>query len=232
MASITWATLKAQIQRKLDDTAGKKFDPDTLLVDCVNDALAAFAATHTGVASNYEITGDGTTYVFDLPSDIVDEEGSKVVAVHWKQSVWLTELEYWPGRAWPSTSATTTSNPLGYVLWPTGKIRFSRIPVTSQVVTLHYVGHYPTVTGDSSVITVPRWAREAIKYHACASALDGQSIKASTLGQYKSRMEAGDPEDNPVLQQARYFMRRYYDILAAHPTPQYDKLFPVPGRYE
>jgi hypothetical protein len=223
--SVTWATLKAQLQRKLDDNSGRKYDSD-LLMDAVNDALAAFAATHTGVLSDFEITGDGLSKTWDLPDDIVDEEGAKVVAVHWKQNQWLTALEYWPGESWHSASVTTSSRPLGYVVYGT-EIRFSRIPSDGQAVTVHYVAHYPEVEDDDSAITVPRWAREAIKCYAAAVALEPASVKASNLGQYKDRTESGSPEDNPMYKQAEYFMRRYDYILSKHQPPQYDRLFPI-----
>jgi hypothetical protein len=230
MASVTWATLKAQIARKLDDTSYRTYS-EGLLLDAVNDALEAFAAAHTGVASDIELTGDGTTYEFDLPSDLIEEEGAGVYAVHWTQNTWLTELEYWPGKAWPNSTRSTSSNPLGYILWPQGKISFSRIPKASQAVTIHYVAYYAEVVNDDSTISVPRWARSAIKHFVCAEALEPGSAKASKLGQYKSKRESGDPEDNPLLRLAEHYMKRYYEVLAAHQPPQYTKLQPHEGRY-
>ena len=228
--SVTWATLKTQIGRKLKDPSHSKYDED-LLLDAVNDALVAFAASHTGVASDFPIDGDGSTYEFDLPADIVEEEGAGIYAVYWTENTWLTKLEYWPGRAWSSTSRTTTSSPLGYIMWPTGKVSFSRIPANAQAVTLHYVAYYPTVVGDSSLITVPRWALEAIKLYAAAVSLEPASTKAGNLGQYKSRREAGQPEDNPLLRLAEHYLSRYNEILAAHQPPQYSKIQPVGDRY-
>ena len=219
----TWATFKAKIARKLDDPTYKKYS-ETLLLDAVNDALAAFAAAHTGVASDFAITGDGSTYEFDLPADIVEEEGAGVYAVHWKENTWLTRREYWPGTAWANTSRTTTSNPLGFVLWPQGVINFTRVPVSDQAITVHYVAYYPEVADDASSITVPRWALEAIKLYVAAVALEPASTKAGTLGQYKTRREAGQPEDNPLLRLAQHYIKRYYEILAAHQPPQYTKL--------
>jgi len=224
--SVTWAALKAQVGRKLDDPTYAKYTA-ALLLDVVNDALTAFAATHTGVASDFPITGDGTTYEFALPADIVETEGAGVYAVHWKENTWLARREYWPGGVWPNTARSTTSNPLGYILWPQGRISFSRVPVADQAVTVHYVAYHPLVEDDNSSITVPRWALEAIKLYVAAVALEPSSTKAATLGQYKSRREAGGPEDNPVLRLAEHYMQRYYEILAAHATPQYAKLQPV-----
>jgi len=224
--SVTWGVLKGQIARKLNDPENKKYSEE-VLADAVNDALLAFAASHTGVASDFDLEGDGETYQYDLPPDIIEEEGAGVYAVHWEENTWLARLEYWPGEAWPNTERSMSSNPMGYVLWPTGKITFSRIPADEQVVTIHYVAYYSEVANDDSLIAVPKWALEAIKLYAAATALEPASTKAGALGQYKSRREAGEPEDNPLLRLAEHYLKRYYEILAAHQPPQYVKLQPV-----
>lgn len=220
---MNWATLKAQIARKLDDPTYNKYSED-LLEDGVNDALAAFASAHTGIASDFEITGDGSTYDFDLPDGIVESEGKGVYAVHWEKNAWLKELEYWPGKAWKSSSRSTSTVPKAYVLWPRGKISFTRIPDSGQAITVHYVAHYPIVSGDTTEILVPRWAREAIKLYVAANALEPTATSTGDLRRWNKQRDSGNPEDNPVLQLAHHYMQRYYDILAQHPAPQYDKL--------
>ena len=227
MASITWGTLKPRIARKLKDTGYNKYSED-LLQDCVNDALTAFAADHTGIASDHTVTGDGSTYTFDLPSDIVDAEGSGVFAVHWEKNLWLSEIEYWPGRAWASTTRSTSSKPRAYVLWPTGSISFTRIPDNDQEITIHYVAHYPEVTGDSSDITVPRWAREPIKLYTAARALEPSALAAGDLGRWRTDRDSGNPEHNPLLRMTEYFMNQYWEKLSRQTPPQYDKLMPEP----
>jgi len=224
--SLTWGTLKAQIARRLNDADHRTYS-EALLRDLVNDALVAFAASHTGMASTFSIEGDGETYEFDLPDNLVDEEGAGVYAVYWKEGQWLSRLEYFPGQDWPSTSRTTSSSPVGYVLWPQDKISFTRVPTDGQDITVYYVAYYPEAENDNSTILVPRWAREAIKYYVLAGALEPGSTKAGKLRQYQSRRDAGDPEDNPLLRLAQYYKQRYYEILAAHPAPQYAKLPPA-----
>lgn len=226
--AVLWSVLKAQIGRRLQDPSHNRYG-ETLLLDAINDALLAFAASHTGAASTFEIEGDGETYEFSLPSDIIEEESAGVYAVHWKYNEWLRMLEYWPGSQWASTSRSTTSTPLGYILWPQGKISFSRVPEDEQVITVYYVAYYPAVVNDDSVITVPKWAEEALKCYACALALEPGSTKAGNLAQYKQRRDSGDPEDNPLLELSKYYMDRFWQILSTHRTPQYVKLQPAGG---
>jgi hypothetical protein len=202
----------------------------SILLDGVNDALRAFASAHTGLASDFTITGDGTTDTFSLPSNIVDSEHAGVYAVQWTNQEWLREERYWPGASYPSTSRSTTSVPRAYVLWPVGEISFTQVPGSGDTITVHYVAHYDDVVDTNSVISIPNWSIEAIKLYAAAVALAPASTKASELGQYKSRREAGKPEDNPLLRLSMHYMDRFYQILSTHPMPQY-KLDSMPGDY-
>ncbi len=220
--STTWSVLLEQIGRKLNDESHATWSED-LLKDCVNDALRALASTHTGYASDFEITGDGTTYQYDLPSNIVQTPDAGVYAVLWDQdeSAWIEKLEYWPGTAWESSTRSTTSNPLGYVLWPQDQISFSRIPESGQEIVVHYVRHFNEVVGGATVINVPTWALEAVKLYACAVALEPMTTKTGKIARFKTRRESGDPEDNPVLLLVQHYMDRYDRILRAHSAPQY-----------
>jgi len=91
--SITWGALRTQIARKLNDSSMATYSAD-ILQDAVNDALNAFAASHTGVASDYIITGDGTTYVFDLPDDMVESENAGIYAVEFPEQGFIYEERY------------------------------------------------------------------------------------------------------------------------------------------
>jgi hypothetical protein len=220
MPSITWGTLKAEIGRMLDDPAHGTYS-ETLLLDGINAALIAFASTHTGIASDFTLTGDGSTYTFDLPSNIVDQEHAGVYAVEWIDQEWLREEKFWHGTQLPSTSRTTTSIPRAYALWPVGKISFFQVPGNSDTITLHYVAHYDDIVDNNSTIAIPFWAREAVKRFVVAYALAPGYMKTGRLRQYQAKREAGDPEDNPLLRAAEHHMKRYHEILAVHRVPQY-----------
>lgn len=220
LPSVTWSTLKSEIGLRLNDTAHSKYSA-TLLLTLVNDALRHFASVHTGLASDFTITGDGTTYTFDLPQNIVDTETAGVFSVQWTDQEWIAEDRYWQNRKFPSTSRDTSSQPLRYILWPVQQISFTRVPGNGDAVIAHYVAYYPDVIDDTSVINVPVWAREAIKCYVCAEALAPGAVKASQLRQYQSRREAGNPEDNPLQRQSESFAKQYYQRLAEHRPPMY-----------
>lgn len=224
-----WGRFRLEIGRKLSDPEHRKYKPE-LLRDCVNDALRDFASSHTGVARESYIVGDSSNWQFPLPEDMVDEENAGVYAVQWDSNTWLQRADYWPGSSWESRYITAASYPLRYVMWPVGCISFTRIPEKYQQVKIYYVGYYDEVVDDQSLITVPVWAREAIKLYAAAVALEPMAVKAANLGQFKSKREAGHPEHNPLLREAEYMMKRYRELLRTHATPQYRLLQPPGGR--
>jgi hypothetical protein len=159
---------------------------------------------------------------------MVEDEGAGLHAVHWKDNQWLEETEYFPGMAWASATRSTTSSPVAYILWPQGKISFSRVPASGQTIKLYYVAYYPAIVDDDTLITVPRWAEEPIKLYSAASAIESKSVKTGNLRQYNTKRDAGSPEDNPLLRLAEHYMARYERILAEHPIPQFNK-FSNPG---
>lgn len=220
----TWGTLKPQIARKVNDPDYATYTED-LLLDMANDALISFAANHTGLAKDHVITGDGEAYEFDLPADIVANE---VFAVHWGGNTWLRLLEYWPRTSWSSDQRRFLSGPMGYILWPTDTISFTRIPSNGQEVTMHYVAHYPPLEHDESPVTVPKWALEPIKLYTAGAVLEIFSVTAGEVRQYNTKRDSGHPEHNPMLRLSQHYMRRYWEILAQRPVPQYSKLVMSP----
>jgi len=215
--AITWGNLHPQIARKLNDEAGRRYSEE-LLRDAVNDALRAFASSHTGLVKTHQVVGDGATATFPLPADMVESRDAGVVAVEWTSGYFLQRMEPFPG---------TTLPPAAYLLLPNATIRFGTAPTSGQTVTIYYVAYYPAVVDNTSEIAVPGWAVEAIKLYTAAVALDTYVAKAANLGQYKSRRESGEPEDNPLQELARYYFERYNIILSLHPAPQYELMMGV-----
>jgi hypothetical protein len=228
--SVTWGTFKASLARRLGDTTYDTYS-EALLKDAVNAALEQFATLHTGVASTFDLSGDGSTYEYSLPSDIIESEGACLYAVHWKDQIWLRRIEPFPSTEWPSTKRSTTSRPAGYMLWPASKINLTRTPEDGQTVELYYVAHYPEVVDDDTLITVPRWAREPVTLYCMAIAAESIAMDTGELAQYKSRRDSGDPEDNPLLRLAEHYIKRFYHLLSMHPVPQYAKTMPVEPTY-
>jgi hypothetical protein len=208
-----WSTLKIQIGRKVNDATATKYE-DSIL-DNANDALRLFATVHTGVASVSTITGDGETTQFPLPENCVDSGESSVVGVYnVTDDIWLTQVRFFPNEQMQT----------GYYIWPQDKINFAPFPTESYEYQVHYIAHYNPIVNDNSVISVPTWAIEAIKLYAAGRTLEDAASKMALLGQFRTKVDSGNPEHQPILRLAEMYIEQFWEVINQHRAPQYDMI--------
>ena len=206
-----WSELKVQIGRKINDPQVTKFGAS--IMDNANDALRLFASTHTGVASVSTITGDGETTQFPLPSNAIDSGENQVYGVYnVSGDKWLTEISFLPNKELQ----------VGYYIWPTGYINFNPYITTDYVYRVYYIAYYDPIVNDASVINVPQWAIEAIKMYAAGRTLEDQASVMALLGQFRTRVDSGNPEQQPILRLAESYIQQFWEIINQHRAPQYD----------
>ena len=164
------------------------------------------ASIHTGYASTSDITGDGETTQFSLPGNCVD--GRIQGVYHVDDDVWLTKIDFFPG----------TSLDTGYYVWPSALINFNPYIDEDEIMRLHYVAYYPEIEGDSTTILAPDWALEAIALYAAGRTLEDNSSQFAQLGQTRTRIDSGTPEDQPILRLAERYIRQFYDLINQHPA--------------
>ena len=206
-----WSELKVQIGRKVNDPAVTKFAAS--IMDNANDALRLLASAHTGVASVSDITGDGETTQFPLPSNAVDSVTNQVYGVYdVTNDKWLTEVSFLPN--------THMEN--GYYVWPDKNINFNPYVPNAYVYRVYYIAYYDVIVDDNSAITVPGWAIEAIKMYAAGRTLEDQASTMALLGQFRTRVDSGNPEDQPILRLAQSYIQQFWEIINQNRAPQYD----------
>jgi len=210
----TWGTFKYEIARIVNDPQAAKFSDDMLA--SVNDALRILASTHTGVASTFNLVGDGATASFPVPDNAVDSnDGIRIRGVYdVTVGVWMTESDIIPGMV-PDE---------GYMIWPDYTLKFNPIPPTTRVYNVHYIAYYNDVDDDNSIIDIPKWAYEAVKLYAAGRVLQSPVSQLTLLANFRTRVDSGNPEHNPMLDLSKYYITQFWDILAAHPAPQLDKI--------
>ena len=205
-----WGDLKIIIGRKVNDPGATKYAAS--LLDNFNAAQRILAATHTGLTLASDYTGDGETTQFPLPSNCVSNRIHGVYDV--TEDIWLTKVFFYPGQALDE----------GYYVWPDGMINFSPAIADDSVYRLHYVAYYPEMTGDDSEIVIPNWAIEAAVLYTAGRTLEDYGSQMAILGQFRTRVDSGNPEDQPVLTLSRRYIEQFYELLNRHPAPQYDML--------
>jgi len=207
-----WGTLKIQIGRKINDEKGTKYAVS--MKDNANDALRLFASIHTGVASTFEITGDGETTRFPLPSNAIDSGENRVYAVYdTANDQWLTEITFLPGK----------SLQVGYYIWPQGMLNVNPAVDSGAVYTCYYVAYYNEIIDDNSEFTyLPQWALEAVKLYTAGRTLEDVVSQMTLLGQFRTKVDSGNPEQQPIQRQAEKYIQQFWDLINSHRAPQYD----------
>lgn len=81
---------------------------------------------------------------------------------------------------------------------------------------LHYYAYYPRVEGDDSLISLPRWAYQALTFFVASSAMSRKSVNAAQLDQWDTSLDSGKPTDNPLAQEAKRLMESYLSIVYRH----------------
>jgi hypothetical protein len=207
---MNWGSLKLTIGRKVNDPTALKNSESIL--DNANAALRLIASIHTGLASVSDYVGDGETTQFPLPSNAVEGKVRGVYDVD--NDVWLTKIDFFPGEALDE----------GFYLWPNTYINFSPAIPDTETLRVHYIAYYPEIESDDDIIQTPAWAYEAIALYAAGRTLEDNSSQFSVLGQTRTRVDAGNPEDQPVLRLAERYIRQFYDLLNQHQAQATDFL--------
>ena len=210
----TWGALKAEVGRIVNDPQLTKFS-DIMLAG-VNDALRMLASVHTGVASVSVMVSDGGSASFPLPSNSVeDDKGARVRGVYDVSAArWLMESNTVPGGVMED----------GWFVWPDKSLRIQPKPRTDAEFHLYYVAYYAEIVNDDDVLEVPPWAYEAIKLYTAGTVLEAPTAQLTLLANFRTKVDSGNPEHNPMLQLAKYYKERFWEILNLHPTPQLDKI--------
>lgn len=212
-----WSELKVQIGRKVNDPTALNY-ADSLL-DNFNDALRLLASAHTGVASVSTITGDGETTAFPSPLNLVEDRVYGVLNV--ESDVWLNQVDFIPGRATEE----------GYYVWPSGYINFNPAIPEDEEYKVYYIAYYNIVTDDNHNVIVPNWAYEALKLYTAGRTLEDIAGKMALLGQFRTRVDSGNPEDQPILKLSTRYMEQFWEVLNQRKAPQYDKLNSIRANY-
>ena len=207
--SIAWDTFRDNHLRVfLDDTGEGDWTDAELLIYCTW-ALDDFTQ-HLPRERTESLAAD--TSSFSLPDDFF-----KVNLVEWQRTDYyrkfLEQITRRPGWEFPSTSVDDDSYPVGF--WIEDDTLY--LGRTCDVAfTLHYYAYWPVPSVDADVITVPRWARQALVFYTAAMALSRKSIAFAKIRQWNTRIDSGRPTDEPLMPEVEFLLRQYQEIIDKH----------------
>ena len=230
--SVQWSAVEPKLIRVLNSIAIADSDAE-MRKDGFNAALDAFSV-HTAKLAKTEFTGDGSTVAWSLPADFLSTPDSiKGIRVSSGQNLseqdnWLEEQIWVPGESYPQWT-DTSGIPSLYFIWPSDKINILPTLASGSKVEMYYYAAWAEVTAPTSVIDAPRWSHRLLMYYAAAYCIAPSGIKSAKIRQFAQRQDSGSPEDNPIHDQAQFYLKLYERELVKY-QPQRDGVVFKPGR--
>lgn len=227
--SVAWAVFEPRLQRMLKSLDDVTYGPE-LRQDAVNAALRALCS-HTAKQVSVEFTGNGTTQSWSLPPVTDPLTAGPLNSPDWYEAIWDDNLQNWlepvrfaPGDDWVGGA------PPGFYMWPHGTLNLTFAPESGKKIKVYYYAYWADVTvGTSKIVEPPDWAWNAVLNYAAAYCLVPGSASAARIRQYNTQVDSGNPEHNPVLEQAKYHLEQYETELRRWAPQQRGMLF-TPGR--
>jgi len=146
--------------------------------------------------------------LIELPSDVYQVE-----AVYSRSdNYWLEELAIKPG------SLGSPSVPKWYQ-YPSGFITLT-LDRADETMDVYYFTNWQSITTSGSPtenLETPQFVDVALIYYACSYCLASGAMQSSQLRQFNTRIDSGNPEDNPLLQMSNVLMTRFLNEVKMFP---------------
>lgn len=114
-----------------------------------------------------------------------------------------------------ASAANSSGN--AFMEYPEGKITFVNA-IGADGGVLYYAGSWPKPESDSEAIETPRYAIPGVVMYASSYALLPRAVSSAGIRQYGSKVDSGNPEDNPLEKLSGYFYKRFEIEMARMPT--------------
>lgn len=194
--SITLGELKNRITFTIGDDPDTGSDiPDDLILDAAHSALDAILP-HCWKPATQTLAGAAKSFL--LPLDIFEA-----------QAVWDSSKDTFidPAILAPGEpTSNLTGN--GWYLYPSGYISFySNLSASGGV--LFYSAVWTKPTSDNTAIEAPEYATPGLVMYGASYVLLMRIGAQARLGNYKTRIDSGTPEDNPLLDYSTYLLKRF-----------------------
>jgi len=163
----------------------------------------------------FDLTATADGFSFALPADFYQVEG--IV-----ESVTRSGTTMIYGRCSPMQTFRAQEIPDAgqnyWLLFPQGKITFSwKIDLTTGA-RLFYAATWSKPTTDSGELETPEYALTALSLYAASHCLLSKAVAAANIRQYGTKVDSGNPEDNPMLTVSTYLQRAFEVAVQRFPV--------------
>jgi hypothetical protein len=108
-----------------------------------------------------------------------------------------------PGGSWGETGMTGNA----WMECPRGYLTLSAALASGG--TLFYQATWTKPENEAENVEIPLSAETGLVLYAASYCLLPDATQAASLGQYKQKVDAGSPTDNPVVEMSSYFLKRF-----------------------
>lgn len=202
----TLGELRLRILRLLDDPEGAGY-PNELLFDGMSAALDAILPWAPKTAT-ITLACNGVLTTFALPADLYDIES--LVA---KNGEVLPRISLSPGNF----LGVSAPNPYSWLEYPAGSVSFGKAP--PDIVTLYYLAYWdkPSTFNADFVLTTPGYVIHGLALYSMAYALNPAAVGVAEINPYKTRVDSGTPEHNPLQRSVSFIMEAFTREMNRHP---------------
>ena len=209
----TFGNLRDRSFRLIGNNTGEGIESG-LIVDAIGAALDAILPWFPKIKQT-TLTGDGTVKAFSLPTDFYAVEA---VVVYLTGEI-LGQAVFSPAAYFGEYIEGTNS----WKLLPSGQLSFAKTPESGQVFDLYYCAAWPKPTEntqDTDALEPPSHLDTALAYYTAAGLLMPDAIGVAGISSYKTRVDSGNPEHNPVEKAISFLLNLFNQEMSRHPRHQ------------
>ena len=181
---------------------------DALIMDGINAGCKAILPWCSKRAVETITVTSGS--LIELPSDVY-----LVDALYSSQdSIWLKRFSIKGGVN------ISTMHPAWYE-YPTGKITLTLDTYDGLPVDVHYLtcwNEIETTGSPTTEMDTPSFTDLAVVYYAVSYCLASAATQTSQLRQFNTKVDSGNPEDNPLKEMSALMMQRFLNEVKLMPT--------------
>ncbi len=210
--SLTYAQFSLKVLRLISDPNFEIYSEETIhdAVCSAHDAILPWMPCY----GELELTAGSDGANFALPENIYDLQAVQDVST----GKFIYKATIAAGTVRGNTQADND-----WIESPKGNLSLS-IPITETYkLKLYYLSYWPKPplpSSSSFVITVPPVAHQGMIYYAASVALTSVIVDTATLGPFKSRVDSGTPQHNPMKDVSDWFRALWLQEMKLMPPYQ------------
>lgn len=181
-------------------------DPSSLAEGSETLLFNAISAAHDAVLPWIPKTGIATLTAADVAAFNLPEDFYEVEACVLATGEVVPKSNLNPGSY---VGEYTTGNN-DWLLFPSGKITFSKVPTSD--VTLYYLASWvkpSDETDDDYELDPPDYVMTGITLYAAAFTILPSAVSVTEISQWNTKVDSGNPEHNPVQKAADYLLKLF-----------------------